>query len=150
MKITIVHGQNHKGSTPAITREPAEKIGGKITEFFLPRDFAQPCLGCYTCFQKDLTHCPHFAKLQPLSDALLAADIILPDSPVYVCHATGQMMSFLDHFGTWWTGAPPAPRNVRQAGGCHLHGGGRRHEKHLPRYGRQPGNVGRVSLTGGI
>ncbi len=53
----IIHGQNHKGSTPAITRELAEKIGGEITEFFLPRDFAQPCLGCYTCFQKDPTHC---------------------------------------------------------------------------------------------
>lgn len=34
MKITIIHGQNHKGSAPAITRELAEKIGGEITEFF--------------------------------------------------------------------------------------------------------------------
>lgn len=109
MKITIIHGQNHKGSTYTVTRELAEKLNGEITEFFLPRDFAQPCLGCYTCFQKDLTHCPHFAKLQPLSDALLAADVILLDSPVYVYHATGQMMSFLDHFGTWWTVHRPRP-----------------------------------------
>ena len=111
MKITIIHGQNHKGSTHAITRELAEKIGGEITEFFLPRDFAQPCLGCYTCFQKDLTHCPHFAKLQPLLDALLAADIILPDSPVYVYHATGQIMAF-------WTISAPGGRCTARAPKC--------------------------------
>ena len=77
MKITIIHGQNHKGSTYTVARELAEKLGGEITEFFLPRDFAQPCLGCTTCFRTDLTHCPHFEKLQPLAVALLFADVIL-------------------------------------------------------------------------
>ena len=31
------------------------------------------------------------------------------DSPVYVYHASGQMMSFLDHFGTWWVVHWPRP-----------------------------------------
>ena len=31
------------------------------------------------------------------------------DSPVYVYHASGQMMSFLDHFGTWWVVHRPRP-----------------------------------------
>ena len=39
MKITIINGQNHKGSTRMIARELAEKLGGEISEFFLPRDF---------------------------------------------------------------------------------------------------------------
>ena len=46
MQITIIHGQSHKGSTYHIARMLAEKIGGNITEFFLPRDFGTFCIGC--------------------------------------------------------------------------------------------------------
>lgn len=102
MKIVMIHGQNHAGSTCMVARELAHKVGGEIREFFLPRDFDEPCLGCYTCFQADLTHCPHYQKLEPLVAAILEAELLILDSPVYVYHATGQMMSFLDHFGTWW------------------------------------------------
>lgn len=104
MKVVIVNGQNHKGSTRMIARELAEKIAGQeeITEFFLPRDFDKPCIGCWTCFRSDLTHCPHYAQLEPLATAMDEADVILLASPVYVYHATGQMMAFLDHFGTQW------------------------------------------------
>lgn len=35
--------------------------------------------------------------------------MLILDSPVYVYHATGQMMSFLDHFGTWWVVHRPRP-----------------------------------------
>ena len=108
MKIVIIHGQNHKGSTCMIAQELADKIKDKaqgqseIKEYFLPKDFDEPCLGCYTCFKSDLTKCPHYQKLEPLATALIEADLIILESPVYVYHATGQMMSFLDHFGTWW------------------------------------------------
>lgn len=102
MDIVIIHGQGHEGSTCMIARELANKVGGNITEFFLPNDFDEPCRGCFTCFQTELSKCPHYKKLQPLEQAMLAADLIILESPVYVYHATGQMMSFLDHFGTWW------------------------------------------------
>lgn len=108
MKIVIIHGQNHKGSTCMIAQELADKIKEKaqgqseIKEFFLPKDFDEPCLGCYTCFNNGLTKCPHYRKLEPLATGLIEADLIILGSPVYVYHATGQMMSFLDHFGTWW------------------------------------------------
>ena len=38
MKIAIIHGQNHKGSSYHIGRSLAEQIAGEkeITEFFLP------------------------------------------------------------------------------------------------------------------
>lgn len=44
VKVVIVNGQNHKGSTRMIARELAEKITTpeEITEFFLPRDFDKP------------------------------------------------------------------------------------------------------------
>ena len=51
MKILIIHGQSHEGNTCMVARELANKVGGDIREFFLPRDFNRPCLGCYTCFQ---------------------------------------------------------------------------------------------------
>lgn len=37
MKITIVHGQNHKGSTYHIADILAKKLGGEVKEFFLPK-----------------------------------------------------------------------------------------------------------------
>ena len=109
MKIALIHGQNHAGSTCMVARELADKLDGEIQEFFLPRDFDEPCLGCFTCFQTDLTCCPHCQKLEPLVTAILEADLLILDSPVYVYHATGQMMSFLDHFGTWWVVHRPRP-----------------------------------------
>ena len=36
MNIVIINGQNHKGSTYHIGRMLAERVGGNITEFFLP------------------------------------------------------------------------------------------------------------------
>ncbi len=109
MKTVMIHGQNHEGSTCMITRELAGKTGGEMQEFFLPRDFDKPCMGCYTCFQTELKNCPHYKILEPLVSAILEADLIILDSPVYVYHATGQMMNFLDHFGTWWVVHRPMP-----------------------------------------
>ena len=39
MKIVIIHGQSHKGSTYHIAHMLAEKVAGEIMEYFLPRDF---------------------------------------------------------------------------------------------------------------
>ena len=36
MKITIIHGQNHKGSTYHIAKMLADKLDGEVTEFFCP------------------------------------------------------------------------------------------------------------------
>lgn len=71
MKITMIHGQSHEGSTCMVARELANKVGGEIGEFFLPRDFSKSCLGCYACFNQDLTSCPHYKELEPLLGARL-------------------------------------------------------------------------------
>ena len=39
MKIAMINGQNHKGSTYHIGKMLADKLGGEVTEFSLPRDF---------------------------------------------------------------------------------------------------------------
>ena len=62
MKIVVIHGQNHKGSTYHIAHSLAEKIGGELTEVFLPRDFSSFCVGCTQCFMKSEEKCPHAEK----------------------------------------------------------------------------------------
>ena len=99
MKITIIHGQSHRGSTYHIAKMLAEKLQGEITEFFLPRDFGSLCTGCTNCFAKSETLCPHYEKLKPITEAIDNADVIILASPVYVYHVTGAMKVFLDHYG---------------------------------------------------
>ena len=102
MKIVVINGVNHKGSTYHITHELLNKLDGEIKEFFLPKDFNEFCLGCTNCFKKGEELCPHRLKLEPIEKALIEADLIILDSPVYVYHTTGQMKALLDHFGYMW------------------------------------------------
>jgi multimeric flavodoxin WrbA len=75
MKITIIHGQSHKGSTYHISKILADKLDGEVKEIFLPRDFGEFCIGCTQCFHKSETLCPHYEKLKPLTKALDEADL---------------------------------------------------------------------------
>lgn len=102
MKITIIHGQSHKGSTYHIARELSAKLGGEVTEIFLPRDFDSFCVGCASCFTKTEAKCPHYEKLVPITQAIDDADVLILASPVYVYHVTGAMKSLLDHYGYRW------------------------------------------------
>ena len=118
MKITIIHGQNHKGSTYNITHKLAEKLNGEITEFFLPKDFGEFRLGCGTCFTTSEKKCPHYEKTQPLTAAIDAADALIFDSPVYVYHVTGSMKAFLDHYGYRWMVHSPEESMFRKQAVC--------------------------------
>lgn len=102
MKITIIHGQSHQGSTCHIARSLAAKLKGEVTEFFLPKDFGKFCVGCTACFKESETKCPHYTKLSPITEAIDDADVLILASPVYVYHATGAMKAFLDHYGWRW------------------------------------------------
>ena len=102
MNVTIIHGQSHQGSTCHIARLLAEKLGGEVTEFFLPKDFGEFCVGCTVCFGDSETKCPHFSRLAPITEAIDAADVLILASPVYVYHATGAMKALLDHYGWRW------------------------------------------------
>lgn len=102
MKITVIHGQSHQGSTCHIARSLAERLNGEIREFFLPKDFGEFCIGCTCCFGESERKCPHFEKLSSITEAIDCADVIILASPVYVYHATGAMKAFLDHYGWRW------------------------------------------------
>ncbi len=118
MKTVIIHGQSHKGSTYHIAHSLAEKIGGEITEFFLPKDFGEFCTGCTNCFMVSETKCPHYSRLSPITDAIDSADVIILASPVYVYHATGAMKAFLDHYGYRWMVHSPEEKMFSKQGVC--------------------------------
>lgn len=102
MNITLIHGQNHKGTTYNAARMLADNLGGEITEFFLPCDFGEMCIGCTFCILKDETLCPHYNKLAPITEAIDKADVLILDSPVYAYHVTSAMKALLEHYGFRW------------------------------------------------
>ena len=118
MKIAMIHGQNHRGSTYHIGAMLAEKLGGEVTEFFLPRDFGEFCVGCNSCFMKAKEKCPHYEKLIPINKAIKEADVIILTSPVYVYHVTGPMKSWLDHYGHQWMVHRPDERMFTKQAVC--------------------------------
>ena len=110
MKITLIHGQNHMGSTYHIARMTAEKICGEIEEFFLPKDCGEGCLGCFACVNKGREYCPHFRQIGPILDSMLSSNVIIIGSPTYVLEMTGHLKSLFDHlFTIWLSHRPEAP-----------------------------------------
>ncbi len=118
LKTVIIHGQNHKGSTYNIAHGLAMKLGGELTEFFLPKDFGQFCCGCTQCIVNDAEKCPHYSKLAPITKALDDADVIILASPVYVYHVTGAMKALLDHYGWRWMVHRPEEKMFRKQAVC--------------------------------
>ena len=118
MDIVVIHGQSHKGSTYNIAHMLAEKLGGDVTEFFLPRDFGEFCLGCTSCFINGEEKCPHHEKLSPITKAIDKADVIILASPVYVYHTTGAMKALLDHYGYRWMPHRPDEKMFAKQGVC--------------------------------
>lgn len=118
MRVVAIYGQNHKGSTYHIAHGLAKKLGGCLTEFFLPKDFGEFCIGCNTCFNTSERQCPHYQKLEPLTTAMDEADVIILASPVYVYHVSGAMKAFLDHYGYRWMVHSPEESMFRKQAVC--------------------------------
>ena len=109
MKVLIISGTAHKGSTYHIGRIIAEKLTSpdSISEVFLPKDFGEFCCGCTKCFTETESKCPHYEKLSPITQLIDSSDVLIFTSPVYVYHCTGAMKAFLDHYGWRWMAHRP-------------------------------------------
>ncbi|CDM70392.1 NADPH-dependent FMN reductase [Clostridium bornimense] len=103
MKIVLIHGQNHKGSSYHIGRMIADKINTakEVTEFFLPKDLNYFCLGCYNCIE-DESKCPFYVKKKKIMDAVEQADLLIFTTPTYCMRASAPMKSFMDLTFTYW------------------------------------------------
>ena len=82
MKIVMLNGQNHKGSSYHVGRSIVDKIKGEneVTEFFFPKDLNHFCMGCYQCIE-DVTKCHCYDEKKVIIDAIDAADIIVVTTP---------------------------------------------------------------------
>ena len=120
MNVAIVNGNARHGSTwhcKELFLEELKKLADvTVTEFTLPRDMPHFCAGCFNCFFKGEENCPHAKYMQPIVEALTAADIIVLTSPAYVFDVSGQMKAFLDHLGYMWLVHRPHPSMFQKIG----------------------------------
>ena len=103
MKIVMLNGQNHNGSTYHIGRMIADKIEGEneITEFFFPKDLNHFCAGCYQCIE-DVSACPYYEEKKKIIETIDAADILIVTTPTYCMHMSAPLKSFFDlTFDLW-------------------------------------------------
>lgn len=109
MKIVIIHGQNHLGSSYHIGRMLIDKLGGEniVTEFFLPRDLNHFCLGCYSCLEGD-EKCPFYKEKHVITEAMDEADLLIFTTPTYCLGVSSPMKAFIDLTFTYWL--PHRPR----------------------------------------
>lgn len=110
MKITVINGTEKHGVTYKMKEIFLEEFrnDAEITEYYLPRDCPDFCVGCTTCFLKDEHHCKDAEYIQKIEKSMLEADLLVFTSPAYVFHATGAMKAMLDHFGYRWMPHRPA------------------------------------------
>lgn len=104
MKIAIIHGQSHKGSSYHVGRLLVDKLESddNIKEFFLPKDMPKFCAGCYQCLIKGEEYCPHYEYIKPITNAINEADLLVFTTPVYCLRTSGSMKALLDHYFTWF------------------------------------------------
>ena len=107
MKITLIHGQNHKGSTYHIGKLLAEQFGNSdIQEFFLPKDLEHFCMGCYQCIENE-EKCPFYNEKNRIMQAIEAADLLIFTTPTYCMRASASMKAFMDLTFTYWMSHKP-------------------------------------------
>lgn len=108
MKIVLIHGQNHKGSSYTIGRMIADKVEveKETTEFFLPKDLNHFCLGCYKCIEGD-DNCPFYEEKRNIMDEVEKADLLIFTTPTYCLRASAPMKSFIDFTFTYWIAHRP-------------------------------------------
>ena len=102
MKIVLIHGQNHKGSTYHIGRLLLEQFeNSDINEFFLPKDLEHFCVGCYNCIE-DESKCPFYNEKRKIMEAVEDADLLIFTTPTYCMRASAPMKALIDLTFTYW------------------------------------------------
>ncbi len=107
MRITIIHGQNHMGSTYHIGRLLAEQFADSdVQEFFLPKDLEHFCLGCYQCIENE-GKCLFYDEKSRIMQAVESAELLIFTTPTYCMRASASMKAFLDLTFTYWMSHRP-------------------------------------------
>lgn len=102
MKIVLIHGQNHVGSSCQMGRLLAQQWEkAEMKEFFLPADLPYFCRGCYACVH-DRHACPYDTAKMKIMEAVREADLLIITTPTYCMGPSAPLKSFLDLTFTWW------------------------------------------------
>lgn len=119
MKICILYGSPRKKNTYAavqVVKEQLAQLGDvTFTEWFLSKEIKDFCCGCYTCIDGQEEQCPHAAQVQPIIEAMRAADGLIFATPVYVMDMSAQMKAFLDHTGYFYMIHRPYPEMFQKS-----------------------------------
>ncbi len=108
MKIVVLHGQSHRGSTWNVTQMLLDELRGQAdTVFEFCANDAKPCAGCFACITKDEALCPHRAVLGPVIEAIEQADVVIAESPNYCMGMSGQLKTVFDHMAYRWMSHRP-------------------------------------------
>ena len=102
MKITVFHGSPRRGNTytaTALFLDGLRTCGDvEITEFFLPQALPEFCIGCQRCFSAERDACPHSRHVDPIYNAIIAADALVFTTPHHgACSMSSGMKNLLDH-----------------------------------------------------
>lgn len=98
MKIAVIHGQLHKGSTYNVTHMLLEQLACRkedISEFHV--NHINYCIGCFKCIMEGEKACPHYEDIESIAKAIEEADVIIINSPTYCLNMSGQLKTFFDH-----------------------------------------------------
>jgi multimeric flavodoxin WrbA len=117
MKVAVVHGQAHKGSTYHLTHMLLDKLKCKneeVTELYV--NGIDDCIGCFNCIIKEETTCPHRSQIEEIILAIEEADVIIIASPTYVFGMSGQLKTLFDHMGYRWMSHRPHPAMKNKIG----------------------------------
>jgi len=101
MRVAVIHGSPRKGNTYEATQKVMSHMRQQgdveFTEFFLPKDMPEFCIGCFNCFFHGEDRCPHAKYVQPIAKAMDEAEGFIFASPVYAMQLSGGMKALLDH-----------------------------------------------------
>lgn len=105
MKITIIHGQSHRGITYWCTKtvlEQLKKAEDEVMEYFMPKDLPIFCCGCNNCFLKGEQKCPAATYVQPIIQNIEESELLIIDTPNYVMDMSAPLKNFFDHLAYRW------------------------------------------------
>ena len=97
MKYLIINGSPRKKNTWNIVRHVEENLDGEFEEIHLIKHKIPMCNGCFKCFEKGESECPHFEYLNPIVEKIKECDGLIITSPVYALNVSGLLKNLFDH-----------------------------------------------------
>lgn len=103
MKITAFNGsprgeKSNTGTMVAKFLEGASSAGAETEQIFLSTKKIHNCLGCFKCWIATPGICVIKDDMTELLEKIMASDVIVMATPVYVDGVSGIMKSFMDRF----------------------------------------------------